>query len=66
MSLSVGTRLCTENQSFDIQPSVAVILKRSLEYFEMDARRTQRGSRELPGGNDRPTNKSNAAAAQKK
>ena len=46
--------------------SVAEILKRSLNYFEMDARRTQRGRRELPSGNDRLTNKSNAAAAQKK
>ena len=46
-------------------PSVAEILKRSLNYFEMDARRTQRGRRELPSGNDRLTNKSNADSRSK-
>ena len=46
--------------------SVAAILNSSLEYFEMDARRTKRGRRELPDGNDRLTKESNAAAAQKK
>ena len=46
--------------------SVAAILNSSLEYFEMDARRTKRGRRELPDGNDRLTKESNAAAAQNK
>ena len=32
----------------------------------MDARRTKRGRRELPDGNDRLTKESNAAAAQNK
>ena len=35
-SLSVGTRRCTENQSFDIQPSVAVILNEFYENTERD------------------------------